>query len=158
MRSHLVLLLHKLPLNDDHLSTTATILGSQGCSLYTSLTEYKTTTLNCRWWRPEQMGSEPGVGAWTVWRNSHENWNNSGWRSQFRRNGEQVLLQHESDQIMAGLSLPEVNFTNILWALFTCEEPKSTERHEWLDYLFALLGSACIKAARKHIGEMDPRS
>ncbi len=28
-----------LPLNNDHLSTTATNFGSRGCSLYTSLTE-----------------------------------------------------------------------------------------------------------------------
>ncbi len=86
---------------------------------------YNTTILNCRRWRPGQMGSEPGVGTWTVSRNSHENWNNSGRRSQFRRNGEQVLLQHESHQIMAGLSLPEYNFTYILWALCTRKNPKA---------------------------------
>ena len=38
LRSHNGLLLHKRPLNNDHLSTTATIFGSQGRSLNTGLT------------------------------------------------------------------------------------------------------------------------
>ncbi len=38
MRSHLELLLDKWPLKKDHLSTTATIFGSQGWSLHTGLT------------------------------------------------------------------------------------------------------------------------
>ena len=36
--SHFYFLLLKWPLNNNHLSTTATILGSQGWSLYTGLT------------------------------------------------------------------------------------------------------------------------
>ncbi len=38
LRSHLGFLLHKIPLNNDHLSTTATIFGSQGWLLYTGST------------------------------------------------------------------------------------------------------------------------
>ncbi len=37
-RYHIRLLLHKWPLNNDHLSATVTILGSQQWSLYTGLT------------------------------------------------------------------------------------------------------------------------
>jgi len=32
------------------------------------------------------------------------------------------------------------------------------KRHWWLDCLFALLGSAHVKALHKHVGEIDPRS
>ncbi len=38
LRYHLKLLSHKWPLNNDHLSTTATIFVSRGCLWYTSLT------------------------------------------------------------------------------------------------------------------------
>ncbi len=47
---------------------------------------------------------------------------------------------------------PGVNFTNILQAAFTYEDPKSAKKHRQLDCLFALLESALIKAARKHVG------
>ncbi len=40
LRSHLELLMHWWPLNNDHLSTTVTIVGSQAWSLYTSLTVF----------------------------------------------------------------------------------------------------------------------
>ena len=30
------------------------------------------------------------------------------------------------------------------------------QRHFWLDCLFALLGSTCVEAAGKHVGEIDP--
>jgi len=43
---------------------------------------------------------------------------------------------------------PGFNFTNVLWAAFTCADPKIAKRHWWLDCLFTLLGSAHIKAAR----------
>ncbi len=35
--------------------------------------------------------------------------------------------------------------------------PKSAIRYWWLDCLFALLGSVCIKAVSKHVGEIDHR-
>jgi len=50
-----------------------------------------------------------------------------------------------------------VDFTNILQSAFTRADPKSSKRHWWLDCLFALLESACAKAALKHVGEIDPR-
>ncbi len=34
---------------------------------------------------------------------------------------------------------------------------KSTKRQWWLDCIFALLGSSCVKALRKLVGEIDPR-
>ena len=40
MVSHFEFLLHKWPLNNDYLSSTATILGSRGWSLYTGVTVY----------------------------------------------------------------------------------------------------------------------
>jgi len=40
LRSHIGLLLHKWPLNNDHLPTTATILGSEEWSLCTDLTAF----------------------------------------------------------------------------------------------------------------------
>jgi len=47
------------------------------------------------------------------------------------------------------LVTPKVNFTNILRAAFTLTYYKSTKRTLILDHLFALLGSASIKAAHK---------
>jgi len=49
-----------------------------------------------------------------------------------------------------------VDFINILHTAFTCADPKSAKRHWWLDCIFALLGSWQIKAARKHVGEINP--
>jgi hypothetical protein len=46
LRSHLELLLLTWPLNNDHLSTTATIFGSQGWSLYTGLTVHVTPSVS----------------------------------------------------------------------------------------------------------------
>jgi len=48
-----------------------------------------------------------------------------------------------------------VDFTNILQKAFT-EESRSTKRHWWLDYLFALLGSSNVKAARKMLVKFTP--
>jgi len=41
---------------------------------------------------------------------------------------------------------------------FHTTNPKSAKRHQWLDCLFALLGSACVKTACKHVGDIDPNS
>jgi len=51
-----------------------------------------------------------------------------------------------------------VDFNNILWAALPHSDPKSTKRHWWLECLFALLGSVRVKAAPKHVGEINPRS
>ncbi len=34
-------------------------------------------------------------------------------------------------------------------------DPKSAKRNWQLDLIFTLLGSGCVKAARKHVGEID---
>jgi hypothetical protein len=51
---------------------------------------------------------------------------------------------------------PGVDFTNVLGAAFTKEDPINAKRHWWLDCLFALLGSSQLQAAHKHVGEIDP--
>ncbi len=51
---------------------------------------------------------------------------------------------------------PQVNFTNILRAPFTCKDPKSAKRHCWLYCLFALLEYVSVKASCKHVGVIDP--
>jgi len=48
-------------------------------------------------------------------------------------------------------------FADILRADFSCPDPKSAERHWWLDWIFTLLGSTDVKASRKHVGEIDYR-
>jgi hypothetical protein len=48
-----------------------------------------------------------------------------------------------------------VDFTNILQAAFMGTDPKSTKRHWRLDWIFALLGSAQVKAACKHVCKID---
>jgi len=45
------------------------------------------------------------------------------------------------------LFLPGVNFTNVLRAAFTRADPKSAKKLLNLTVFFALLGSACVKAA-----------
>jgi len=50
---------------------------------------------------------------------------------------------------------PGVNYTNIFRAAFACADPKRAKRHWWLDCHYALLGSAFVKAAHKHVGEID---
>ncbi len=50
-----------------------------------------------------------------------------------------------------------VNFNIILPAAFTLVDPKSAKRDLWHDCLFALLGSAFVKAVHKNVGEIDPR-
>ena len=54
--------------------------------------------------------------------------------------------------------IPGRNFSNNLWAAFKSTDTKSTKRHRWLDWLFVFLRFAGIKAFRKHVGEIDPRS
>ncbi len=46
-----------------------------------------------------------------------------------------------------------VNFTSNLWA-----DIEMIKRHRWLDCLFALLESAPVKAASKHVVEIDIRT
>jgi len=54
-----------------------------------------------------------------------------------------------------------VNFTNVLCVQIPKvqkdSQDTSAKRHLWLDYLFALLGSVHVKAALKHVGEIDFR-
>jgi len=54
--------------------------------------------------------------------------------------------------------LTGVDLTNVLHTALTLVEPKSAKRHWWHYSLFALLGSVLIKALRKYVGEIDPRS
>jgi len=49
-----------------------------------------------------------------------------------------------------------VNFINILHKAFNQVDPKSVKIQSICQHLLALLGSAGIKAARKHVGEIDP--
>jgi len=48
-----------------------------------------------------------------------------------------------------------LNFTNVLLKFFSHSDPKSTKRHWSLNCLFAILGSACLKAVLKHDGEIQ---
>jgi len=36
-------------------------------------------------------------------------------------------------------------------------DPKNVKWYRWLDWSLTLLGATCIKAVRKHVGEIDPR-
>ena len=54
------------------------------------------------------------------------------------------------------LTPPGVDFTNILHAAFTSADSKSAKKDSQLKQLFAILGSAGVKAARKHVDEIDP--
>ena len=51
---------------------------------------------------------------------------------------------------------PGVNFTNILHAAFTYADLKSTKNTVKLTVFYALLGSACVKAARKMLVKLTP--
>jgi hypothetical protein len=50
----------------------------------------------------------------------------------------------------------EVNFTNILREDFTRADPKSAKNTYKLSVFFALLGSACVKAALKMLVTLTP--
>ena len=52
--------------------------------------------------------------------------------------------------------MPGVNFTNVLQATFTREDPKSTIKLLNLTVFFALLGSARVKAARRILVKLTP--
>ena len=52
-------------------------------------------------------------------------------------------------------STPGVNFTKVLRAAFMHADPKSAKKTVKFS---SFLGSACVKAGRKHIDEIDPRS
>ena len=49
----------------------------------------------------------------------------------------------------------KVNFTNILWAAFMRADLKSGKRQS-TQAAFCTLGSASVKAAHKHVDEIDP--
>jgi hypothetical protein len=51
---------------------------------------------------------------------------------------------------------PVVNFTNILWPAFTRADPKCAKRYWQLGWIFMLLGSAVVKAARKMVVKFSP--
>jgi len=42
-----------------------------------------------------------------------------------------------------------VNFINVLWAAFTCSDPKSTKRQSSCQSFFALSGPESVNAARR---------
>ena len=49
-----------------------------------------------------------------------------------------------------------VNFTNILRAGFMCADPKSAIKLLNLTVFFALLGSSCVKSARRMLVKLTP--
>jgi len=49
-----------------------------------------------------------------------------------------------------------VNFINVLRAAFALADPKSTKKTDNLTDFFALLGSACVKAARRMLLKLTP--
>ena len=50
-----------------------------------------------------------------------------------------------------------VNFTIILRAAFTRKDPNTAKKGSPVKQLFALSGPGSVKAARKHVDEIDPR-
>jgi hypothetical protein len=52
---------------------------------------------------------------------------------------------------------PGVNFFIILWKAFVHVDPKRVKWYWWLDWILTLLGATRVKAARKYVGEIDPR-
>jgi len=56
---------------------------------------------------------------------------------------------------VVGFCIPGVNFINVLQAAFYTRRSQKCKKLLDLTVFFALLGSACIKAACKHIGEID---
>ncbi len=72
-----------------------------------------------------------------------------------------IRIKIASPQVCAWVASrpPEVYFTNVLQAAFIQKIPKSQkDTTDDLTVFFALLGSALIKAAQKHVGEIDPCS
>ena len=48
------------------------------------------------------------------------------------------------------------NAQHLVKFLFCCQRSQKCKKDSQLKKLFALLGSACIKAALKHLDEIDP--
>jgi len=51
---------------------------------------------------------------------------------------------------------PGVDLINILLKAFACADPKNSKRYWQLDWILTLLGSLCIKAARKMLMKLTP--
>ena len=51
----------------------------------------------------------------------------------------------------------EVNFINILRAAYMLAHPNSAKKDSQVNQCFLLLGSASVKAVRKHVDEIDPK-
>ena len=49
-----------------------------------------------------------------------------------------------------------VDFTNVLQAAFSRADPQKHQKASQVKKLFALSESACVKAACKHVDEIDP--
>ena len=59
-------------------------------------------------------------------------------------------------QIRSSIHVCKFSFINILQAAFMSTDPKSGKKDHDVKQLFTLLGSAGIKAAHKHVYEIDP--
>jgi len=57
---------------------------------------------------------------------------------------------------LSGVTVIRVNFIIILRTAFTREDPKRAKRSWQNNWIFTLLESVRIKAACKHVGEIDP--
>ncbi len=53
-------------------------------------------------------------------------------------------------------SVTGVNFIKVLWTAFALIGPKSNKWHCWLDWLFAHLGSTCVKAVHRTLMKLSP--
>jgi len=67
------------------------------------------------------------------------------------------LLVKAASKMLVKLTLG-LNFINILQAAFMHADSKSAEKAVKLSVFFTLLGSIHMKALRKHVGEIEPRS
>ena len=65
------------------------------------------------------------------------------------------LINYSSAVVLAIRPTNRVNFTNILRAAFTSADPKSAKRQS-TQAACGLSGSGSVKAACKHIDEIDP--
>ncbi len=68
-----------------------------------------------------------------------------------------VFIWVHINDVIVILNLGPISPT-CLWAAFLYKDPKRAKRHWWLDSLFTFLGFSLIKAACKHVGEIDPCS
>jgi len=53
---------------------------------------------------------------------------------------------------------PGVSFINLLRAAFAPVDHKSVKRYWQLDWILTILGATGVKAVRKYVGEIEPRS